>query len=234
MTRSKTKQVRIHNFEECIVRIKRNGHLEKLYSNRRTAKIAARRKTFTFDNVTAQTTTAQNALFKKISAKPFTRRTSVNGLQSLQSVSTKNNASADVIANDSNRELEASAKRADENSDANQNITLASSTSNSASNVSFEDNDAIDDDKENCNENEILPFLPLVNSCKDAMRSSSPILDVAVPSSLNLARPLNPLIDYSTSLLDCAIPSNGIDLPLPIIPLAVHQANVVCAVSSFF
>lgn len=201
MTRSRSRQLAMDNYPACIVRIKRNLHLENLYANRRSAYIASRRQTISFDNARPSTSTSssssasanQNPLFMNISNRPFTRRNSV--FAQLASVPTEN---------------------------ANRN----------ALNDSFEANDH--DKDENvppCNEQGLLLFLPPVNTptCDKRMNGSSPILDMIVPNSSDLQVPLKPSFGYSTSLLDHAIPSNGIDLPMPLIPLSEHQANVICA-----
>lgn len=86
-TRRDTHKLLIESYSKCKVRISRKPELEKLLSTRRTAKIAARRKTITVDYVAPSTSNCSStSLFKKISDKPFWQRRRSIAANKLQTV----------------------------------------------------------------------------------------------------------------------------------------------------
>lgn len=237
MTRSQSRRALTDNFTGCIVRIKQKKHLEKLRANRRAIKIAARRKTITLDNVAVQAPTNCNILFKKIATKPFQRRSS--GHQ-MRSVSSGNNVLAGIHPNGKSNPRAQPVLSNTINSISGENRNSVSAPkSNNPANIGNGNNAVVDDiNKENHSpcplDQLILPCLPSVESStfKDSIPFSSPILDMIVPNSLILPVPLNPLIGYSTSILDQAIPSNGIDLPSPLIPSDGYKSNSQAAIKT--
>lgn len=171
--------------------------MENLHLNNRAAKITTRRRTIAIGNYVAKNQTP--LLLRKVGNRSF--------------ISRRGSVHAKMLTDSSNAAGNSAGSKSTE-------VNLSKgSQPNLNGNISPKVNDA---NKENVASTGILlPFLPTVNLKSDSAIMQEPILDITVPSTLNLPKPLTPTNEqkgHQRTILDINVPST-LNLPKPLTPI---------------